>query len=202
MANMSLGLVLFAYVAILDVVLVPWFGLFSFPVLFYTLLTGLNLYTHCQVQYSDPGAIPLAWTLKEDNRVDSPPPQLVDSKLRKRPALCGKCLTIKPRTGRSCPLASPLVLKLITAPAASVVSFAWIIIVPGSTTAWLCSIKSTFFSFFYTPSFPRCSASGFSLGSSFIVLEIWCDLIEYSTESLSISVILLTGILSWASFAS
>lgn len=104
-SSKTLLLIFFAQFSICRLVLVPRYGLFSLPVLVSMMLSGFNLISHSRTQYSDPGAIPLSWTvsaLKSD----------LSSPSTFRHNVCLRCQTIKPSRAHHCSTCRRCILKM------------------------------------------------------------------------------------------
>lgn len=93
-------LIVFAQYAVCRVVLIPLMGPFS--VFCYTVLSVLNLISHSQAQFSDPGAIPRSWvppaTASHDTAKDSrilTSVAVVQATPQQGSRVCSRCTSIK-----------------------------------------------------------------------------------------------------------
>ncbi len=95
----TVGLIVYAQIVVVKVVIYPWMG-FNLHAILFTCCTVLSFISHTRAQFTDPGAVPLYFLPPElpiANPVfdpEDPPPVSLK--------ICKVCLTLKPKTAYHC----------------------------------------------------------------------------------------------------
>lgn len=107
-AFLTLGLTLFAQFVIVNIVLLPWFGI-SWHSVLYTFGTVLSVISHCKAQFMNPGVVPKGYR-----------PQSLETDIRKHAEMnpplyckmCKKCEQPKPRNAHHCSSCNHCIIRM------------------------------------------------------------------------------------------